>query len=351
MNLITLATARNAIKRWAEGGNCSTALLTDRVNECVRRLVRKADHRSLQHTMRICTRNNILPCPRGVDKIMAADVNGSAVNIYGRFYEFMMSGPGDHLFRTQGVDFGLEDIGSRFATSFDMPVTTGLPLVAYSAEVADKNVELVIQAWDTHGHEIRDAGVPGLIVPIQHYLGGIEGSISRQFYAGDTRLSDPVREISRIVKPVTQGYVDLYCVDVTTSQMWLLGCYHPDDTVPAIHRYRITNKSNPTAGETAQVAMSSDCVNVLALVKLGYVPLSRDNDVLPIDSVDAIKLMSMAIEEENAKNIMEAEALEVKAVRLLVESEGSQAVHMGGPGYVDRLSMAMPSRSHRRMIL
>jgi hypothetical protein len=301
--------------------------------------------------MRICTRNNIIPCPRGVDKILAADVNGAAVNIYGRFYEFMMSGPGDHLFRTQGVDYGLEDIGSRFATAFDLPVTTGLPLVAYSADIADKGKELVIQAWDTHGHELRTDGVPGLILPIQLYRGGVEGSISRRFYAGDTRLSDPVREVSRVVKPVTLGYVDLYCVDVTTSQMWLLGNYHPDDTVPAIHRYRITNKSNPTAGETAQTAITADCVNVLALVKLGYVPLSRDNDILPIDSVDAVKLMSMAIEEENAKNIMESEALEAKAVRLLIESEGSQSVHMGGPGYVDRLSLAMPSRSFRRMIL
>ena len=351
MNLVTLANARDAIKRWAEGGNCSSTLLTARVNECVRRLVRKVDHRSLQHTMRICTRHRILPCPREVDKILAADVNGAPVNIFGRFYEFMMSGPGDHGSRTQGRDFGLEDIGSRFPTFFDLPPGQELPLVAYSPELADKGVEIVVHARDTYSREMHTGSTPGLVLPIQHYLGGVEGAIARKFVAGDARLSPKIKEVTRVIKPVTAGSVTLYCVDVTTAEMWLLGTYHPDDTVPAVHRYRISNKSCPEKGADEHATMTAECVNVLALVKLGYVPLSRDNDILPIDSVDAVKLMSMAIEEENAKNIQEAEFLEAKALRLLSEAEGSQSVSMGGPGYMDRLSIAMPNRNHSRMIL
>ena len=56
---------------------------------------------------------------------------------------------------------------------------------------------------------------------------------------------------------------------------------------------------------------------MLMLVRLRILPLVNDEDVVPIDSMQALKLMLMAIRDENAGKLDTAGVLEGKAVYLM----------------------------------
>jgi hypothetical protein len=94
--------------------------------------------------------------------------------------------------------------------------------------------------------------------------------------------------------------------------MYFLAKYHPDETVPGYRRYKIKNypsydpETNPDSNVCAQL-----------MCKLRYIPATRDDDVLIIQNLDAIKNMVMAIREENAGTLDVAIVYEQKAIGLL----------------------------------
>jgi hypothetical protein len=87
--------------------------------------------------------------------------------------------------------------------------------------------------------------------------------------------------------------------------MYFLGKYHPDETMPSYRRYKVLGADYATVRR------------IDLLCKIRYVPVIRDDDVLLIQNLDAIKTMVMAIREENAGNIQAALMLEEKATAQL----------------------------------
>jgi len=63
---------------------------------------------------------------------------------------------------------------------------------------------------------------------------------------------------------------------------------------------------------------------VVCLVKLGYVPLKHDTDVLLIQDLEALKLAVMSIRDENANNEDLSAARLGKAISLLNASQRDQ---------------------------
>jgi hypothetical protein len=96
-------------------------------------------------------------------------------------------------------------------------------------------------------------------------------------------------------------------------------------------RYRITAKPNSTG--VAGDERTDTCI--LAMVKLGYSELSENDDIVPIDSMPALKLMLMAIKYENDGNLQNAMAYEVNAVRLLEDVNAHHKLAQGTPVIID----------------
>jgi hypothetical protein len=128
-------------------------------------------------------------------------------------------------------------------------------------------------------------------------------------------LSELVRDVERVIKPVTAGFVSLYTYDEDTHQLFFLAKYHPQETNPRYRRYRITRPCH-TCG-----------TSVYALCELGYVPMSHPDDVLIIQNMDALKLMVMAIEFENEREFQSAKAYEADAYRLIEEQRSAERTH------------------------
>jgi len=203
----------------------------------------------------------------------------------------------------------------------------GFRLYAFSTEAADAGVEITVRGFGLLAEQLRDGTNVGITFKINRFDGGVEGTIkgawSTLYNSGDQRF----RDIEQVHKPVTAGYVTIYAVYPEENRMWLVGKYHPDETLPVFTRYRITSKSYNNT--------TPSCTNLLMLVKMRYVPLTRAADVIPLDSLDAIKNMVMAIGYEDARDLQNAVLFEQNAIRLLNNEAGQKDTTVSPPMVID----------------
>lgn len=326
--IFTFLEARNNLGRFVENGTCSTSVINQRINEAIQRLIVKSevqDSPRLNFLVRIKSTNREFPLPRGVEKIMAVDVNGTPGHIFNKMYQFLSVGPGDldDGYSLEGCSRHLMDLG-EFPYQFPVPSTeSGLNLVAFST--ASESTKLKVWGFDTSGNEVVEE------LTINRFQDGVEGVIAGNFTDANKVSTNKIREITKVIKSETQASVILYAVDLVTSKTWFVGKYHSKDTIPMFRRYRIVGKPNRTGTENDE--RSETCI--LAMVKLGYSELSENDDIVPIDSMPALKLMLMAIKYENEGNLQNSMAYEANAVRLLEDVNAHHKIAQGTPVIID----------------
>jgi len=345
--IFTLADAYATCKNVAGSGACDTTTVYGYINEAVRRLIPKVNTSRMIAQIRMTVRNSEFALPREAEKVLWHDANGTPGVVFSRPYQFLQNGPGDFAYRIRPdrADNNLALLG-EFPYMFQLPdlnaddddddvgdYPLGFKLYAFSTEASDAGKEITVRGFGILANELfSSAGSPGLTLEINRFTGGVEGRINGNWDTLKNSGSTRFRDISQVYKPVTAGYVTIYAVYPESNLMWLVGKYHPDETLPMFTRYRITakayNDTNPT------------CTNLLMLVKLRYVPLTRSTDVVPLDSLDAIKSMVMAIGYENARDLQSAALFEQNAIRLLNDEAGQKDVTPSAPMVIDVLREA-----------
>lgn len=325
--LFTLKDARNALGRFIESGTCRTSVIDERINEALFRVMDMDDWDCLRKQVRVTVNDRCFCLPYCVEKILWADIDGTAVRVYAEPYQFLSSGPGDLDTRT-GILQDILDKGDGWPTMYDIPTKyelddveytpSGMPLFARCVSRSDVGKVLKVWGTNTLGEEIYEE------IALVQWADGVEGNIVGKFdtiSAGIGALS--FVDINRVIKPETSGYVSLYATDLDTKFMSFLAKYSPRETVPSFRRYAITNKccQNDSA--------------VLALVRMRYVPLADEDDIVPIDNLQALKMMIIAIREENAGNIQGAVQYEMQAKRLMEERQRAGHMTSGTPFVID----------------
>lgn len=319
MNLITLADARAFLKPFVDNGSCSIPLIDARIAEIEERLWQEADWRMSLRRLRVLARNNVIVLPHSVLKVCAVNVDGTPAALASQAYEFSSAGPGDLDFANSAT-INLVDQG-EFPTQFDIPVTRvsdaawsdGLCLIAFSKENDDSVQSLTAFGYDSHGDEIRTGSDPGETIKINRWAHGVEGSTLN--LPNLSRSASRFQSVSRIIKPATKGAVTLYAYNPTTGEMFLLSKMEPDITIPSYRRYRLTGVGAPQVESDGTI--QKPCVSLLLLVKMGWERATRPTDVLFIQSLTALKLMSKAITAENDGQSQKALELETLAIRAL----------------------------------
>lgn len=357
--LNTLSQARTKLKRFVDGGSCHDTTVDAMINDAIERLMDAEDWDCLEVMTRISTCAATFALPYNAAKLVAVDFNGTPGKVFGRAYQFMHAGPGDLDYRANSS--GLRDavdLGDNHPTMFDIPhkytveidgteedvEPEGLYLAAFCTEEADSAFTLKVTGFDSSGEESLNEEVP-----IRRWKDGVEGSIFGVVSAhgelwgeNSARSETQFSEVSRVIKPETTGYVSLYAVDPDNYQMFFLAKYHPRQTIPQFRKYRITNKAVDSEYRDS----------ILALLKLRYVPLVADDDVIPTNSMQALKLMVMAISEENKMNLQGAAALESRARAVLTKKEESASTSHGMPTIIDTdYRTSLGQRINRRIIL
>lgn len=326
--LYTLSDARSLCRPFVDGGSCKDATVDARINEALERLMEEQPWECLRRVVRVTTCNRILPLPHNVEKITAACLDGGPSRIFNQAYQFLSSGPGDLDY--QLVASGIKDLvdqGDYWPIMFDVPkkleiddeevFPEGLQLCAFAANDSDRASPLVVTGFTSTGEEVTES------IQIQPWQGGVEGQLFGNWNEDIKLSTNSFQDVTAVIKPATTGYVSLYAVYPTESYMFMLAKYHPNQTRPNFRRYIINNSTQDTR----------TCM--LLQVQIRYQPLAAATDVLPVDSLQAVKLMVMAISEENKQNIPQAITLAQQAVNLMAKREETRTLSTGAPTIVN----------------
>jgi hypothetical protein len=339
--IFTMDDAYTFCRKVVDSGDCSTTAVYAKINEAVRRLIPTVNTSRMLATIRMGVRNSEFALPREAEKVLAHDANGVPGTVFGRPYQFLHNGPGDFAYNRLGdrsthqlVSLGehpymypIPPLDNGLTGDLEELYPLGFKLYAFSTEAADSGVEITIRGFGLLAEQLRDGTNVGITFKINRFDSGVEGTIKGSwgslYNSGDQRF----RDIEQVHKPVTAGYVTIYAVYPEENRMWLVGKYHPDETLPVFTRYRITSKSYSS--------LTPSCTNLLMLVKMRYVPLTRAADVIPLDSLDAIKNMVMAIGYEDARDLQNAVLFEQNAIRLLNNEAGQKDTTVSPPMVLD----------------
>jgi hypothetical protein len=193
----------------------------------------------------------------------------------------------------------------------------GMRLAAFSTNGADADLSFTVIVKNYKNEDITEE------LRVQKWHGGVEGELQGRWDKSLKLSTNSFKEVIRVLKPETKGYVCLYAVDPARDYMFNLAKYHPKQTIPGFRRYRITNKNY------------GEFTSILAMVRLRSVPLVSDNDILPIDSIQPLKLMVMAITAENAKDAQNAAIYMGAAQAAMTKREEAKTLTTGTPAILN----------------
>lgn len=264
-------------------GECvnNTPQLLAYVNEAIQRLILEDEGQAfwrLNARMAFTVVNNYATAPRDVARITDIAVCAQPVRIQNQFYEFLQGGEGLQPPNACEAATGAIEAIDRGTT----PIMGTLPatnqyLRAYLTDVRDVGKNIFVSGVDQNGLVIREQHV-------YNWDNGFNLTLEQPF----TTSSFIVTAINGIQKDVTYGDVVLYAVDATTGVETLLSRYAADETRPDYRRYYLNHL--PT-----QCCSALTPVQVIGMVKLEYVPVTKDSDFLLIGNLVALKEECQAI--------------------------------------------------------
>lgn len=294
--IFTLKYAVDELAQYIDAGLPATStVIVKKINEAIMSILMIEDWALTVQRMRFFVSGDTLVLPSCGERIvacrpdvsLASPMGRNAGHVWSKHYEFIEGGPLYANSDATGLR-ELVDLGDGYPTMYDIDRALSVKLVAFSTVVGDAGKLLHIRGATPGQRELLTAGANGISLAINQWKDGVEGDVDLDAMVVSSSL---VSDISHVVKPVTTGYVSLFAIDETTKAMDFLALYHPAETVPGFHRYRVQNADteNGSAWTT--------------LVKMRYVPAVDDNDPLLIQNIPALKSMLLALRENDQGNI------------------------------------------------
>lgn len=245
----------------------------ERINAAIAALASLSGWEFLRRLVRTFSATPVFSLPQGVAGLVRVCVNGRPASIHGTDYQFLHSGPGDlesflgrgyRLLRTSDV----ADLGYS-PTLF--PLTEPMFLAATSAHVEEGRAQAPVT--------VTGLTPDGIRVTRKYEVGqGAFGQPPEQsaFYDG---RDFPFLSIESVVLDAhADEYISLWGMTQGGVTV-MLGHYHPGIQVPKFRQYRIEAGPGP--------------FDILAEVRVDPLPLIDDSDVVPIPSIEPIKLMML----------------------------------------------------------
>ena len=312
-------------------GTCDPVYQGRVLNSAIERLMQSKQWKSLNSTMRMAVIDDVFPMPYNVETLLGCAIDGRPSQIMGTEYQVVPGGPGDldawATTYTLGKSNGLADLGEH-ATMFDVPLDReGYFIVAFCTSAGDARKVVKLRGMGLRNEEVKED------LALVQWEGGVEGEVAVGNW-GAIVTKQSFRSVSRVIlpDPAPSGYISLYAVYPSESQMYFLGKYHPSLRIPTFRRYRLTTPlgDGMAALTSPGLAGAGSCATVLARVKLKFVPFVDDYDVVPFDSEQAVEnmLRAMNLEKTNPQAGAQYVAL---ALELLGQAQASKETYRGVP--------------------
>lgn len=287
----------------------------DYTNAAIFELMNEGDWPSVVARLQFNVTKARIVVPSDFDRILYLTVNRTPLPMQSPWFEFIGDGP-DLIDSPWGIPSASTAVNygplHRFTgvldreqvfTFEDVPMdgTAYYPVIYGTVdERTPGNVArpiLTLLGYDNNNKWIRTQNAAGA------WIDGMELPINGDTPPFATQGVIPVSRVTGIVKPVTNGYVNLYASAGTTNAF--LGTYAPRDTSPFYRAYHIPGLN------TGQ----SYCI--IARLRRRYQPIVSPSDFLLISNLPALITMLQAIYYREAKDIQNYMAYKETAIDIL----------------------------------
>lgn len=278
-----------------------TSRVTSSLNEAQERLMEMGKWKGTYQKYRFCVNQGCITLPREIEGVEAFAIEAMPGTVRNEWFEFLDSGPG--LLESDD-NIGIQLVDRGLACAFDDVTGTGKKLAVYCERTEASTAKIVLRYYDKNGQYVRtqqDGSIQdgeALALPAP----GAYTYTANEVMAGG---------LVAAIKPVTNGVVRLYEYTVSDASLKPLGYYAPNELVPEYRRALIPDLTSFGCGGCENVT-----VDIMA--KLAHLPLAgKDNDLLMIRSIGALKLACKAIKLEDANDFQSAAAWWAMAKKVL----------------------------------
>lgn len=244
----------------------------DQINDAVMALSGLSGWEFLRRIVRISSATPLLTLPQGVAGLVRVCVNGEPASLHGTDYQFLHSGPGD-----------LEGFMSR---GFRLVPGTDVADLGFSPVMIEPPGPVFLAAVSYHGDRPQaPVTVSGLSPSGDRITAKLDVEVGEEGVPPDygwfhNNSGSPFLVINSVVLDEhADDYISLFGMN-SSGAIVRFGRYHPSVKVPTFRRYRIkTSRPGP--------------YDILAEVRIDPLPMVNDEDVVPIPSLEPIKLMML----------------------------------------------------------
>lgn len=284
-------------------GNCDFPTVCAKTSDAINLLRTKAPGwDAMMAEMTICNCQGTVTLPRDVETPVALATNGIPSIARDKNYIYHINGTGPRQCFWASPRYW-DDCGE--APTF-RDILTPSVVIAEPVSASDNGKSFIIFGTDAFNAPLRTINADGT---------SSDGLLLPMNASPAIASPIPVLRISRIVKSVTNQFVNLWSVDPATNQRTLLGAYAPDETEPNYRRIRVQCKSS-----------------VRFRYRRRFWGVTNLNDFIPLDSKIALVLACKAIKAYENDQPAQAEAYEQQATRLCNEEQRTRNAQSGiGP--------------------
>ena len=300
----TFAKAKRALAKYTDAAGLAD--IGGAINTAIDELASTSNWQRMKRTVKLTANDEYIALPQDCESIIRAAIDGVPVSMKGTDYDFLQGGPGDLDYLPQGyvsIDtYGIQDLGF-FPTMYALPDT--MPLVAFATGTLPTGT-LQVRGKNSDGDAITAD------VPINTWTA--LGVLPASPMATALNFSD----IDSVSLPSDAAeYISLY--GVLDGTYYFLSRMNPQVDVPEFRRYRIPGFASATGTS----------YHVLAEVRLRFLPLVNDRDILPFDSLLPIQYMLQSMSSMNACEKKDAVEYRQLAVQSMVTRENAQQEKQG----------------------
>lgn len=261
-------------------GTCSDEQFYDKINEAQEELSNLANWDPLTVNLDICTQGCEITLPDDIEVPLAINVGGRPADFRNKWFQYHMNGPGSECCAAPCSPSWM-DLGN-FPTFRDPIRPSTVSVYPEIEEALGSNLR--VYGYDENDKWIMTADSNGVLqdgfdVPIIFGLG-----------AGLT-VDQLVKRITRISKPVTNGFIQIVANDPgASSGGTLLGLIRPNFTEPQFRRIKVSGPGSQF------LSGSTSCTTWVRMrARKRTFKVTQPTDVIPLHSVTALKMMVMAI--------------------------------------------------------
>jgi len=276
------------------------------LNEATRKLMRRGDWAGTVVSIYLCATKGCVVFPRYVGQVRKLNICKQPIPIRNVYWDFFEANAWTNWNSCSWLGMPCE---SRL-------INYGRTPIVQDILGEGRYVRLYAVTNADYGKTVTIFGVDNNDIPLRHrdangdWKDGIVLAAKNPYDQTDIY----VRRIDRVIKQVTQQEFRLYAFNAADAVLETLATYEPSETNPAYQKFKLKLDGCCWPGTSTNCDTQQ---GLAGLIKLQYVPVVDDNDLVLIDNLDALKAMMQSIRCAEGQDFQSAKVYELEAVREL----------------------------------